>query len=142
MRWFDLISLIVGASLIWFAISGHDDAVKTLVPVIAGVAATMLGFLVTALSILMTLSSHRLIENMRRTGHLKRMVRGFFNSGLGFLGALIVSLISLMLTKSELDWIGILSMECLFFALYFFIIGGRSFYLVIEHLSSNSGEPQ
>lgn len=141
MRWFKYAILVPGVVSVGYALWGHDDVIKGLLPVIAGVAATMLGFLVTALSILMTLSGHRLIENMRRTGHMKRMVNGFFVAGIMFLGTLVFSLISLIFPDLALNFFGVLSSIFLFSALYFFISGGWWFYLVVEHLSSNHNSP-
>lgn len=137
MRWSKFFCPVIAVLLVWFAMKGNYKALDALVPVIAGVAATMLGFLVTALSILMTLTGHRLIENMRRTGHLRQMVLGFFISGVFFLSSLIIALLDLMMPTLCNYWVGILSMGLLASALCFFIIGGWWFYLVVENLSSH-----
>ncbi|WP_156521171.1 DUF2254 domain-containing protein [Halothiobacillus diazotrophicus] len=136
MRGYNLVCPVVALPLVWFAIKGHPETLVNLVPVIASVSATMLGFLVTALSILMTLTGHRLIENMRRTGHLRQMVLGFFHSGVFFLASLIISLLFLMMPSLSDPWIGMLSMWLLTVAICLFIVGGWWFYLVVENLSS------
>lgn len=136
MRWYDLILLTIFLWFSWHTLTGNVDVARALLPVVAGVSATLLGFLVTALSILMTLSGQRLIENMRRTGHLRRMVRNFFSAGVAFLITLIFSLISMMIKDDMSHYGGVAAAGLLFLSLHFFIIGGYNFYQIVDHISS------
>lgn len=55
---------------------------RTAIGIIAQVSATMLGFLIAALSVLASISGQKMIRNMQRTGHFRVLLRHlFWNSG-------------------------------------------------------------
>jgi hypothetical protein len=93
--------------------------------------------LVTATSILLVLTTRKILENMRRTGHLRVMMDSFFNSGVVFLLSLIGSLASLLMHGCYLIYGTIISIGLLFLAIQLFIIGGYRFYRIISFISSH-----
>lgn len=88
MRHWTSLSLFFAIALTTFAWStglfvelGSADS-KNAAGIFAQISATMLGFLIAALSILASISGHRLLREMQKKGHYRVLLRRFFiNSG-------------------------------------------------------------
>lgn len=68
-----------------------DESLRAAYGVLAQIGATMLGFILAALAILMTLANSRLIRNMQKTGHFQLLLRRMLVAVVSFA---FVSLIS------------------------------------------------
>lgn len=102
--------------------------------VIAGVSATLLGFLITAVALITALMDRTLIINMRKTGHYRVLVGdAFLTCGL-LLATLAVSTASLVLTEAPLRLVFSATLFGLALSLLFVFESGRRFSLVIKAL--------
>lgn len=76
------LSLSIGVAY-WFAVgNGYanlpaQDHLRSLLGVLAQIAATILGFLLAALAILLTLNGETLLRNLSKTGHLRVLFDDF-----------------------------------------------------------------
>ena len=84
MKYWTLISFAAACTLgflAWradvFVVLGEPDA-RSAAGIFAQISATMLGFLIAALSILASISSHRLLKEMQKSGHYRVLLRRFF----------------------------------------------------------------
>jgi len=75
--------------------------VRNAVNVIAGAAATILGFLVSAGALLFAVSNTTLARNLQRTGHFNRLLADLFIAAAWFLIALVVGLTCELLPASK-----------------------------------------
>lgn len=64
----------------------------------ASIAATLLGFIIAALSILASLMDRTLLKNMNKTGHFDVLLSELHGAALAFLLVLVVALISLFVS--------------------------------------------
>lgn len=80
------------------ALGGDAHNVVTL---FAQISATMLGFLIAALSILASISGHRLLRQMQRLGHYRVLLRRFFINSTAFAAAMVAALVSIVFRDSN-----------------------------------------
>ncbi len=107
---------------------------------IATLSATLLGFTITWLSILIAFAFNgdNFINNLKITGHFKNLSENIYLTGCGFFTSMIAGLVS-MFTTNYLWWLFTLaafisSLICLFNA-------GRKFYQVIKRVGKPTGNP-
>lgn len=90
------IGIAVVAAAVFARYASHEPArVYDLSNALATVSGVLFGFLLTAIAMLASLPERRLIENMRRTGHYKVLMRGAFLACAVHFAALITSLLAL-----------------------------------------------
>ncbi|ENF7218587.1 MULTISPECIES: hypothetical protein [Serratia] len=120
-----MIKLIVGvviAVIYWFKLPHMPaPAVSNLMTTISSVFATLLGFIITAITLLASLLDKPLLRNMQKTGHYKRLMTDAFDTCLVLLVLVLCCLIGLMLTVKQqeilvagLIALVIMSILCLF----------------------------
>ncbi len=68
--------------------------------VLAGVSGTLLGFLITAITLLTAVMDRQLVANMRRTGHYQRLLKETFYT-CAFLLILLVNSIFMLFIKGD-----------------------------------------
>ncbi len=127
-----VIALLGPALFLYFFRGLEADRLYTIAGALAGATATLLGFLITAVSILTALMNRRLLQNMRRTGHYRRLVLDTFLSCALLFATLIICIVSMFLGGVPL--IGTFSVM-LFFALLSFLYvaeAGHRFYTIIK----------
>lgn len=97
-------AVVVAFGTVWVAYAQFPADVAVLrnaVGIIAGAAATLLGFLVSTGALLYAVSSTTLAQNLQRTGHFRNLLVDLFVDATCFLAALIVSLICLFLPEAS-----------------------------------------
>lgn len=121
--------------LFWF----KSDSVKveTLVSasgVITGLAGTLLGFLITSMSLITALMDKKLVINMLKTGHYRRLIADTILTCTFLLTLIVVCLICLI-SQSYM-------IKCAFYAIIFFLSisilylveAGRRFSMVVLNI--------
>jgi hypothetical protein len=100
----------------------------------AGVAGTLLGFVITSVSLLTAVMNRTLIENMRKTGHFQRLTREAFATCIVLLATTVVNIGALFADTDGMRiavdvgiFLGVL-------ALLFAVEAARRFAVVIESL--------
>lgn len=71
------LSLALGVAFYFFVIP-VDDRAMSILGVIASAAGTLLGFLLTAMTVLTAVMDRTLVANMVKTGHYQRLIRETF----------------------------------------------------------------
>ncbi len=98
---FDLTSTAVGTLVALAFWTRKNPNLDGLVTTIATVAGALLGFLLTALAIIIALPNKRLLRNMAKTGHAASLYSELFGSGLVLL---LVTACSLCYFLFEDSW--------------------------------------
>lgn len=99
--------------------------------VIAGVSATLLGFLVTAIAIVVALVDKKLIVNMRKTGHYSVLMRDAFVTCACLLLTLTASCATLVITSNWLKIACTVIVFLLILSLMYAYQSGRRFAVVV-----------
>lgn len=107
--------------------------VVSIISTIVQVSAVMVGFLVTAYSILLSISDKPLLQNMNATGHYSFLLRRLFYSAMFFTFNLLTGLY-LILIQSPQQWLFNLFLIFMLIALVIFISAARLFFKVVSNL--------
>ncbi|MFP1683372.1 hypothetical protein ACLD0W_12740 [Alloalcanivorax sp. C16-1] len=111
-----------------------DERIHAVATAMVGASGTMLGFLITAVSIVAALMDRTLIRNLKKTGHFDQLIQDTFITCAALLFALILGLVSLFLDGCVLGYTAM----GLFFFICFGIIylweAGRRFKNIIISL--------
>jgi hypothetical protein len=94
-----LVAIATTLATWWLAPEGADA--RNAVNVIAGAAATVLGFLVSAGALLYAVANTTLARNLQRTGHFGSLLSDLFLAAAAFLIALVVALACLFLPAAR-----------------------------------------
>lgn len=97
-----ILSLCLGL-LAWdadlFVVLGEPES-RSAAGIFAQIAATMLGFLIAALSILASISSHRLLRKMQQEGHYRVLLRRFFINSTAYAVAMLAAFVVIIFKKN------------------------------------------
>lgn len=137
----------VFASIILSATIWHFDVIsdlssadaKAAAGVVAQISVTMLGFVLAALAILMSIGNSRLVRNMKKTGHYKVLTKRMFGSLAAF-GALAIFGLMLLLSpflSSAYIYPLIVLLLISIFVLYDV---ARKFWTVLNHLNPSEAQ--
>ncbi len=128
--WISIAALLGSMGGAWL-LAPDGGSVSAILGTFAQIAGTMLGFLITALSILTAMINVKLLANMKRTGHYETLVDRLIFTSVAFLATMLVSLASMLLAG---DWARYgLSVACglMAFSSVWLILTGRNFHNVI-----------
>ncbi|MGD9663474.1 MAG: hypothetical protein AB7U63_19705 [Porticoccaceae bacterium] len=140
MKHWTWISIFAGVAL-WlaarqfgvFSEMGSTEAAD-LAATLAQISVTMLGFLIAALSILASISGHRLLREMQSSGHFNVLLRRFFINAIFYAGAMVSAFIVLILKQYYLSLIG-LAFTVFVIATCLLADTGYRLWLVLHNLS-------
>lgn len=114
-----------------------ESETRTATGIIAQISATMLGFLIAALAIIASITSHRLVRNMQRTGHFRVLLRHiFWNSG-AFGVSLILSLACIFYKGNAFYWLALAALLGVMYSIMLLVDVSYRFWLVLGNLDSN-----
>lgn len=111
------------------------DQLSDIAGVLAGVAGTLLGFLITAVTLLTAVMDRQLLVNMRKTGHYQRLVSETFHTCIMLLAVLLVAVISLFLNEQAIQLAFVLLAFFMTLSCFYLIEAGRRFSSVILVMS-------
>jgi len=131
-----LFSFILAISLAYLAYRFAPDARvdHAFTTAIAGVSATLLGFLIAALSILTAVLNRRLIINLRKTGHYDNLIHDLIHASLMFLVSLVFALMSMFVPDKFTTYAISLQVGIFSYAVATFLLAGKKFVMVIRVL--------
>lgn len=113
-----------------------DAELRSAVGIASQISATMLGFLIAALSILASISGHRLLRNMQKTGHYRVLLRRlFWNSGAYGL-AMVLAFLAVLLNGEWFKPMSLMALTSFTYATLFLIDIGWRFWLVLINISA------
>lgn len=108
-----------------------DELLRGAASAYASVGVTMLGFMLAMLAVLVSVSDRRLLRNMNRTGHLRRLLEKVYWTGAYFGVSMVASLAGLFLSSQPLGYFMSFATGTLVGALYLLFFVGRSFWRVL-----------
>jgi len=135
MNWVKAIIVLCAGYLAW-SYMPETEHMRTFFGVIAGVSATLLGFIIAALSILTAVLGRRFISNLKKTGHYDTLIDELLRAAFAFLASLIVSLVSILVNNFYVCYAFVTVVVVTTLAIVLFVSSGRKFYLVIRYLSN------
>jgi len=135
----------VGSSLAiayWLigACAVSDEALRQGASAVASVGATMLGFVLAILAILVSLADRRLIRNMHKTGHFRSLVSRLFSVAIYFGAVTVLALICLVLSDMILRTLLGVSLGFTASSVLQLAIAGRTLWRVLERLAPPDGQ--
>lgn len=119
-----------------FAALGEPDS-RVASGILAQIAATMLGFLIAALSILASISGTRLVKNMQKTGHYRKLLRCFLINSVAYGVAMTCSFWALI-SKSHFPIPALVALTTFSFASLLLIDVCWRFWLVLHSLAPDA----
>lgn len=141
MKYWNSLSLLLAAAITilvafkgWMAVLPEAE-VRSAVGIAAQIAATMLGFLIAAMSILASISGHRLLRNMQRTGHYRTLLRRLFWNSAAYGLAMVVAIAAVVMKGDLFDASALATLGCFTFATLLLIDIAWRFWLVLSNLS-------
>lgn len=142
MKHWNKFSILISALICWLAYDtglfldlGEQDS-RVTAGIFAQIAATMLGFLIAALSILASISGHRLLRNMQKTGHYRVLLRGFFINSAAYAVAMLAAFGALMF-KLFFPWPTLIALTLFTFATLLLVDIGWKLWLVLHNLTAD-----
>lgn len=133
-----LIGVLLAVGAIWFikegVLSWDTLSVHATAGVFATISATLLGFLIAALSILVSVGDKTLVANMKRTGHYKVLMDNLFWTAAWLSLAMILALATLFFSCLQ-AYIMLATIGVFVLGLSSLGIAGYRFYRVVEHLN-------
>lgn len=120
----------------WLALTkGETGAATQISGTLASIAATLLGFMVAALSILVAIDDRPLVKNMKKTGHYRNLINSVYNASAVYLITLVCALIGLFLpSESQQIFMAAVTTGFMAHALVLTASAGYKFLTLIEHL--------
>lgn len=114
----------------------HEEAAPFFA-LVATIAGTLLGFAMTSLAILVSVSDSKLLNNMKKVGLYEMLVRGIYSAG----AALFLTMLASVALFFYANSISVAIVVFLFvFALTRLWSVGRKFFIVLEALGEPKGD--
>ena len=142
MRWnrfrqYAIAAIIFGGvfsgALIALSDQSNND-LSLVISTLATISATLVGFAITALSIMLTVGDRRFISNLRKTGHFKNLTDHLLRASSILFFAGVVALVGMFLDGQLRVGCASLSAGVFALGLLSFAGAGRKFSMVIERL--------
>ena len=133
-----LIRLAVSLIAVTFFFSGSDFIKQSSLVgtsgVISGLAGTLLGFLITSMSLITALMDKTLIKNMIKTGHYKRLVSDAILTCISLLALIVASLVCSILQDNLASRFFCLVVFLVTLSISYLIETGKRFAVIILHI--------
>lgn len=138
MLWIRIAISAAIAWLLWSHIGTFsDDALHSAAGALAGVTATMLGFVIAALSILTAVANQRLLRNMQKTGHYKKLLHELYHASAAYAGGMVASLASIFLSTPFVTWSMTVTIFAVSYSTLMIISVGQKFGVVLANVHPN-----
>lgn len=113
-----------------------EDARLTASTMVA-LSGTLIGFMMASLSMLVSAADRPFLQNLRRSGHFKGLVREILTTVLLWLAVIVVALAGHFVVGDYQRYVVAIATALLTLSFIHFLIVGRKFKMVIEMLSAN-----
>lgn len=101
----------------------------------AAIAATLLGFMIAALSILTSIVNQKLVRNMQKTGHYARLLSELYQTAACYALVMVVALFSIFLSTPYVIWGMTAAVFAMTFSTAMMISVGQKFWKVLLTLN-------
>ena len=106
---------------------------------LAGLSGTLMGFVISSMSLLIGLSSNRVINNLKKTGHYSKIMSNFLGTGVFFFLSMIFSIISSFWNNLYLWKIDFMLFSA---SIILLIITGNRFRKMLSVVNRPEGDPE
>lgn len=113
-----------------------EDARLTATTMVA-LSGTLIGFMMAALSMLVSAADRPFLQNLRRSGHFKNLIKEILTTALLWLAVVVVALAGHFVVGEYQRYVVAIATALLALSFVHFLIVGRKFKMVIEILSAN-----
>lgn len=113
-----------------------EDARLTATTMVA-LSGTLIGFMMASLSMLVSAADRPFLQNLRRSGHFKGLVREILTTVILWLAVIVVALAGHFVVGDYQRYVVAIATALLTLSFIHFLIVGRKFKMVIEMLSAN-----
>ena len=113
-----------------------DDARLTATTMVA-LSGTLIGFMMAALSMLVSAADRPFLQNLRRSGHFKKLIKEILTTALVWLAVVVVALAGHFVVGEPQRYTVAIATALLALSFVHFLRVGRKFKMVIEILSEN-----
>jgi len=113
---------------------GSDTNAVGVISTLVQISAIMIGFVITAYSILISISDKPIIKNMHETGHFKYLLRRLLNSSL-FFGLALVAGLFILFIKSAPQYVFMFLFATTVIAIVILVDAARLFLKLIHNLN-------
>jgi len=113
-----------------------EDARLTATTMVA-LSGTLIGFMMAALSMLVSAADRPFLQNLRRSGHFKHLIKEILTTALLWLAVVVVALAGHFVVGEYQRYVVAVATALLTLSFVHFLIVGRKFKMVIEILSAN-----
>lgn len=111
-----------------------DAELATTVPTVVQVSASMMGFMLAALAILISIVDKPLVQNLQKSGHYKDLLNTLFIASVIFAAIFVLSSVVLIAPVAVPHWKTVL-LGLLFSGTFVLLQTGWKFWLVLSNLS-------
>lgn len=99
------VALFSGVAVCVSFAPGMTDNAASSISIVASVTSTLLGFIIAAAAILVAVIDKPFMQNLSKTGHLRKVLRQLMQSGLCMLMALVSCLVALFVSKTIMVYV-------------------------------------
>jgi len=134
------LGLIIG---LWFIPNARlmvagDGGIRPFFIGLASLSGILMGFTISSLSILAAFRDHKLVNNLKKTGHYSELLKNFYWTGVAFFFSMILALACFFWQQPYFWKVGITSF---LISLYFLSVAAQRFRLVLNQISKPEGDP-
>jgi len=128
------VSLAVLAAMLIRLPSVIPNQLVGIATILAEVTTGLMGFMIAAMAILLTLGDSSFIQNLRKTGHFKVLLRGMLHATLSCFVALVIMIVCLLAPATYLALGLAIGVSVLALGLLFILQAGGRFAAILDHL--------
>jgi len=126
---------VVVSSVFWYsalALPGLDDKLSAAASLIT-LSGILIGFLMTAISLLISSADKLFIVSLRKTGHFQRLVKDLVNSAIFWVAVIFLSLLCHLV--KDFDLVLSAALSAMVYSLIYFVSAMNELKVVINTLS-------
>ena len=128
---------VCGALAMFLSTDLDENAARTFSALIATIAGTLLGFAMTSLAILVSVGDSKLLNNAKKVGFYKNLIRGIYAAAAALFLTMAAS-VALFFHVSKFSTAAIVFLFVLSLVLMFSV--GRKFFAVLEIMGEPKGD--
>ena len=138
MPWIKVL-VSIGMAVLVLLYGGKIDAqtAQSIYNLVATLAATLLGFVFTALSILVAVPDKRLVSSIKKSGHYSQLTRELFLTSVGMFLSLVTAVVMMFGPDECIVYVLALLIGVFTISLALFASSGHKFYLVLDYIAKD-----
>lgn len=140
IRWVPLLiklALSAAATVLYYKYGSQPDAIKmaSIAATVANIAGVLLGFLLTAMTLITAVMDRGLVSRMRETGHYQRLIHETYHSCAALLFVVVAGVVCLFVGEASLKYVFLLLVFLSIFSTLLVIEAGGRFKNIFSVMS-------